>query len=71
MSDPPVEYQLQPPLMGEHTVEVLKELGYWKDQEWLKNENLFFREWHADKENRWNQDQNIKTFYWVQSYNSI
>lgn len=44
MSDTPVEYQLQPPLMGEHTVEVLKELGYWKDQEWLKNENLFFRE---------------------------
>jgi crotonobetainyl-CoA:carnitine CoA-transferase CaiB-like acyl-CoA transferase len=28
MSDTPVEYRLPPPLMGEHTEEVLKELGY-------------------------------------------
>ena len=28
MSDTPVEYRLSPPLMGEHTEEVLRELGY-------------------------------------------
>ena len=28
MSDTPVEYRLHPPLMGEHTEEVLRELGY-------------------------------------------
>ncbi|MDP1779440.1 MAG: CoA transferase, partial [Anaerolineales bacterium] len=27
----PVEYRLPPPLMGEHTEQVLKELGYWDD----------------------------------------
>ena len=32
MSDTPVEYRLPPPLMGEHTEEVLKELGY-RDEE--------------------------------------
>ena len=31
MSDTPVEYRLPPPLMGEHTEEVLKELGYEND----------------------------------------
>jgi crotonobetainyl-CoA:carnitine CoA-transferase CaiB-like acyl-CoA transferase len=31
MSDTPVEYRLPPPLMGEHTEEVLKEFGYRKD----------------------------------------
>ncbi len=30
MSDTPVEYRLPPPLMGQHTEEVLKELGYAK-----------------------------------------
>ncbi len=29
MSDTRVEYRLPPPLMGEHTEEVLKELGFW------------------------------------------
>jgi crotonobetainyl-CoA:carnitine CoA-transferase CaiB-like acyl-CoA transferase len=28
MSATPVEYRLPPPLMGEHTEQVLKELGY-------------------------------------------
>ena len=28
MSDTPVEYRLPPPLMGEHTEEVLRELEY-------------------------------------------
>ena len=28
MSDTPVEYRLHPPLMGEHTEDVLRELGY-------------------------------------------
>ena len=31
MSDTPVEYRLPPPLMGEHTEEVLKEFGYRND----------------------------------------
>jgi hypothetical protein len=31
MSDTPVEYHLPPLLMGEHTEEVLRELGYWDD----------------------------------------
>ncbi len=31
MSDTPVEYRLHPPLMGEHTQEVLRELGYLDD----------------------------------------
>jgi len=31
MSDTPVEYRLPPPLMGDHTEEVLRELGYWDD----------------------------------------
>jgi crotonobetainyl-CoA:carnitine CoA-transferase CaiB-like acyl-CoA transferase len=31
MSDTPVEYRLPPPLMGEHTEEVLRELGYGKN----------------------------------------
>ena len=32
MSDTPVEYRLPPPLMGEHTEDVLRELGYSSDQ---------------------------------------
>jgi len=32
MSDTPVEYRLPPPLMGEHTAEVLRELGYENDE---------------------------------------
>ena len=32
MSDTPVEYRLPPPLMGEHTEEVLNELGYRNDE---------------------------------------
>ena len=32
MSDTPVEYRLHPPLMGEHTEEVLNELGYRDDE---------------------------------------
>ncbi|MDO8755699.1 MAG: CoA transferase [Anaerolineales bacterium] len=32
MSATPVEYRLPPPLMGEHTQEVLRELGYSSDQ---------------------------------------
>ena len=32
MSDTPVEYRLPPPLMGEHTEEVLRELGYENDE---------------------------------------
>ncbi|MBI5965042.1 MAG: CoA transferase [Chloroflexi bacterium] len=31
MSDTPVEYRLHPPLMGEHTEDVLRELGYRDD----------------------------------------
>ena len=31
MSDTPVEYRLHPPLMGEHTDQVLRELGYLDD----------------------------------------
>ena len=31
MSDTPVEYRLHPPLMGEHTEDVLRELGYLDD----------------------------------------
>jgi crotonobetainyl-CoA:carnitine CoA-transferase CaiB-like acyl-CoA transferase len=31
MSDTPVEYRLHPPLMGEHTEDVLRELGYGDD----------------------------------------
>ena len=31
MSETPVEYRLPPPLMGEHTEEVLRELGFWDD----------------------------------------
>ncbi|NOT04524.1 MAG: hypothetical protein HOP27_07970 [Anaerolineales bacterium] len=31
MSDTPVEYRLPPPLMGEHTEDVLRELGYGDD----------------------------------------
>ena len=33
MSDTPVEYRLHPPLMGEHTDQVLRELGYGDDGE--------------------------------------
>ena len=33
MSDTPVEYRLHPPLMGEHTEELLRELGYKNDEE--------------------------------------
>jgi crotonobetainyl-CoA:carnitine CoA-transferase CaiB-like acyl-CoA transferase len=32
MSDTPVEYRLPPPLMGEHTEDVLRQLGYGKDE---------------------------------------
>ncbi len=32
MSETPVEYRLPPPLMGEHTEEVLRELGYRDDE---------------------------------------
>ena len=32
MSTTPVEYRLPPPLMGEHTEEVLNELGYRDDE---------------------------------------
>jgi CoA-transferase family III len=32
MSETPVEYRLPPPLMGEHTEEVLRELGYENDE---------------------------------------
>jgi crotonobetainyl-CoA:carnitine CoA-transferase CaiB-like acyl-CoA transferase len=32
MSATPVEYRLPPPLMGEHTDEVLRELGYERDE---------------------------------------
>ena len=42
MSDTPVEYRLSPPLMGEHTEEVLNELGY-KDEEIynFRKKNIF------------------------------
>ena len=33
MSATPVEYRLPPPLMGEHTAEVLRELGYENEEE--------------------------------------
>ena len=32
MNETPVEYRLPPPLMGEHTGEVLNELGYRDDE---------------------------------------
>ena len=31
MSETPVEYRIPPPLMGEHTEEVLRELGFGDD----------------------------------------